>query len=171
MALKNNAIAEPLYDHYWLLTSLNIPHATDQSFPKDAVSPSSKALSICWCLAWWDIGVLYWRRRRRGFMAPGSFVILMHLGQVSWITTNNYNYFYSLPARLIGHVYFFSINQVSINTSVQDQMDVYIVNILICGQRNGAMDSASDCCTIRGAVAGYKSLANPYNIDTWSHLP
>ena len=26
------------------------------------------------------------------------------------------------------------------------------------GRRNGATDSASDCCTILGAVAGFKSL-------------
>ena len=30
----------------------------------------------------------------------------------------------------------------------------------IKGGRNGAMHSASDCCTIRDTIAGYESLAN-----------
>ena len=36
------------------------------------------------------------------------------------------------------------------------------------GRRNGVMDNTPDCCTIRGAVAGFESLAfRGFVLDDW----
>ena len=47
-------------------------------------------------------------------------------------------------------------------TAIHMSLQNKVVRLIICninqGRRNGAADSAPDCCTIRGAVAGFESF-------------